>query len=275
MRGFLRTCALLLLPSLLPCGAFASGRGPDPPPGPAKGTNKSGSPERQQLAWDQGFDLPPGSHLRFEKVDQSNDPAGHAVRYRVFADAAQLSTPYVLGVWRIGNDLDNLEVLSESAYVNRKGLVLNNLPNPGQQDSVALTDGSELEISANVAKGEPVRVILRSQDWKTMIGGTIVPFPIESTSKNCRLRALLAEPEARAVLLYADGFPSNSILTVESNAPGAAGAKIYTDAKGHGSLIEEPRLNGQSAGTITETVRVPACAVTVNVPWGVGSSSPM
>jgi hypothetical protein len=271
MRGLLRVCALLLPSSFLLCAAFAAGPGADPLPGQGKGPNKSGSPERQQIAWDQGFELPPGSHLRFEKVDPSNDPAEHTVRYRVFADAAQLGTPYVLGVWHIGTDLDNLEIVSESAYVNRKGLVMNNLPNPGQQDSAALTDGSELDVTANVAKGEPVRVILRSQDWKTMIGGTIVPLPIEAANKNCKLRALLAEPEARAVLLYADGFPPNSILTVESNAPGPAGAKIYTDAKGYGSLIEEPRLKGQGSGTITETVRVPACAVTLSIPWGAGS----
>jgi hypothetical protein len=274
MRGLLRLCAPLLLSSLLPSAALAAGPGPDPP-GQGKGANKAGSPERQQIAWDQGFDLPPGSHLRFERVDQSSDPAGHTVRYRVFADAAQIGTPYVLGVWHIGTDLDNLEIVSESAYVNRKGLVLGNLPNPGQQDSAALTDGSELDVTASVAKGEPVRVILRSQDWKTMIGGTIVPFPIEAANKNCRLRALLAEPEARAVLLYADGFPPSSILTVESNAAGAAGAKIYTDARGHGSLIEEPRLSGQDSGTVNETVRVPACAVTLSVPWGRGSSAPM
>lgn len=228
------------------------------------------------MLWDQGFDLPPGSHLRFVKIGETASDVGHLLRYRIFADAAEEGIPYVLGVWRIGTDLEDLQILTESAFVNRKGLVMNNPPNPAQQDATELTDGSETVVDVKAAKGEPVRFVLRTQDSKTMIGGTLVPFPIESTDESCRLRALLADPEANSILLYADGFPPNAVLTVHNVSQGVVQEqKIYTDAKGHGAGIVSPRIKGVDSGTATETLQGGACKVTLSVPWGEGSFHPM
>jgi hypothetical protein len=277
MWGSLRHCAppLLLLAIALACASFRADAA-DFSNSAGGNLGKHPSAERYQMLWDQGFDLPPGSHLRFVKVGETGSDVGHLLRYRIFADAAQEGVPYVLAVWRIGTDLEELQILSESAYVNRKGLVLNNPPNPGQQDATELTDGSEAVVDIKAAKGEPVRFVLRTQDSKTMIGGTLVPFPFESTDKSCRLRALLADPEANAVLLYADGFLPNSVLTVQSDSQGASHQQtIYTDAKGHGSAIDALHVKGMDAGTATETIRAGGCTVSVSVPWGEGSFHPM
>jgi hypothetical protein len=278
MRSLLRLSRLpLLLFSILLAPAVHSAlAAANPRTGAGDGIGKSVSVVRYQMLWDQGFDLPPGSHLRFVKVGETGSDVGHLLRYRIFADAAQQGVPYVLGVWRIGTDLDDLQILSESAYVNRKGLVMNNPPNPSQQDATELTDGSETVVDVKAAKGEPVRFVLRTQDSTTMIGGTLVPFPIESADKSCRLRALLADPDANSVLLYADGFPANSVLTVQSDSQGATHQRtIYADAKGHGSAIDALHVKGVDSGTATETIRANGCTVSVSVPWGVGSFHPM
>jgi hypothetical protein len=274
MRGTLRLCAppLSFLAIALACASSdASAAGLS-----SSGGSKHPSTERYQMLWDQGFDLPPGSHLRFVKVGETPSDVGHLLRYRIFADAAEQGVPYVLGVWRIGTDLEDLQVLSESAYVNRKGLVMNNPPNPSQQDATELPDGSETVVDVKAATGEPVRFVLRTQDSKTMVAGTLVPFPIEATDKTCRLRALLADPDANSVLLYADGFPPNSVLTVQSSSEGAShNDTMYTDAKGHGSAIDAPHVKGVDGGTVTESIRANGCAVSVSVPWGAGSFHPM
>jgi hypothetical protein len=277
MRGLLRLGVLPLLLLAIPflsAGGAAAGNPPNPAgSGPDK---RPTTLERYQMLWDQGFDLPAGSHLRFVKIGEAGSDVGHLLRYRIFADAGQEGVPYVLGVWRIGTDLEDLQILSESAYVNRKGLVLNNPPNPGQQDATELNDGSEAVVDIKAAKGEPVRFVLRTQDSKTMIGGTLVPFPIESTDKACKLRALLADPAANAVLLYADGFPANSVLTVQSDSQGVTHQRtIYTDGKGHGSAIDAPHIKGMDGGTATEAIRASGCTVSVSVPWGEGNFHPM
>ncbi len=277
MRGSLRFCAppLLFLAIALACASSQAGAATFPDSG-GSGYGKSPSTVRYQMLWDQGFDLPPGSHLRFVKVGEMGSDVGHLLRYRIFADAGEQGVPYVLGVWRIGTEIDDLQILSESAYVNRKGLVMNNPPNPAQQDVTELTDGSETVVDVKAAKGEPVRFVLRTQDSKTMIGGTLVPFPIEATDKTCKLRALLADPEANSVLLYADGFPSNAVLMVQNVSQGVVQEqKFYTDAKGHGAGIVSPRIKGADSGTATETLQGGACKVTLGVPWGEGSFHPM
>lgn len=275
MRGPIRLCALTLL---FAAGSLAgNGRNAVTAASPAADRpQKQISTEKYQLLWDRGFELPPGLHLRFTKIGASPGPQGTTVRYRVYADAAQQGTPYTFSEWRIGTDLDDLQVISESAYVNRKRLVLNNLPNPGQQDTDSLTDGSELDVSFTAAKGEPVRFVLRTGNSKTMIGGTLVPFPIESTDHGCKLSALLADPAANSVLLYADGFPPNSDITFESASGGAPQQRtVHTDAYGQASAIDQPHGNGADSGTATEAVQTKNCKVSVNVPWGKGSYKPM
>jgi hypothetical protein len=273
MRRPLPLCALAL-PFLAVQLADIAHAAPSPPQD--NSTHKSASPEHSQIIWDQGFQLPPGAHLRFVKSDETNGADGHVMHYRIYADGAERGVPYVLGVWRVGTDVDALQVLTETAYVNHKGLLLTNPPNPGQQDADALNDGSEVEVGIKAAQGEPVRFLLRSDDWKTMIGGTLVPFPITAADKGCKLTAMLSQPDGTSVLFYVDGFPPNTVLAAQSASQGAPqNRKIYTDTKGHGSLFDAPQARGADSGTLTETVHANGCTVAVSVPWSKGAYHPM
>ena len=73
-----------------------------------------------QVSWDLSFGKPAGPRLRFVKISSPDTGATDLTRYRVFADGAQEKTPYIFAVWKIGTYLDNLQVLSSGAYVNRK-----------------------------------------------------------------------------------------------------------------------------------------------------------
>jgi hypothetical protein len=271
-----RAIAAPLLALLLAAAAPQTAPAADPPQKTDRAASRLASPVRAQMLWDQGFELPPGSHLRFAKVDETPAPQGHTLHYRVFANAAQMGTAYTLSMWRIGTDIDDLEVITETAYVNRHGLLLRNVPNPSQQDADSLTDGSELDVTVQAARGEPIRFVLRSPDSKTMIGGTLVPYPIAAADKSCKLSALLGDPDANAVLFYADGFPPNSDLTVISVSQGATQQKtIRSDPKGHAGLIDLPHVKNADSGTVTETLRAGSCSVSVDVPWGRGGYHPL
>ena len=268
MRGLRRFFPLNLPPLLVlkfAAFAFVSRAAAQPPQHSDHAPAKPASTERSQMLWDQGFQLPPGSHLRFAEVQATGGPGAHTLRYRVYADAAQMGTPYVLAVWRIGTAIDDLEVLSESAYVNRRGLVLANLPNPGQVESDALNDGSELDVTFRASEGEPVRFILRSQDWKTMIGGTIVPYPIAATNKTCKLSALKSDPDGHSLLIYLDGFPANADVALDD---GTHPRTVHTDAHGQAGSVETP---GSGSGSLTESAKSSACTVSLAVPYGKGS----
>lgn len=225
-----------------------------------------------QEAWDAGFGNPSGPRLRFVKFDEFNRPDGHFTRYRVYAEGAQEGRPYIFAVLKIGTLPENVQILSSAAFVNRKGLLLTRKPNREEADSEAVGEGVEFDIGIQAANGEPVRFLLRSRDNKVMIPGTLVPFPIESTDKGCRVAALLAAPEGNAALIYADGFPPNSEIEVEGDSAGELKeSKHHIDAMGHGVFVELPYVLGKEAGVLKDTLSTKDSTVSVTVPWGKGS----
>ena len=225
-----------------------------------------------QEAWDAGFKNPSGPRLRFVKFDEFSRPDGHFTRYRVYTEGAKEGTPYIFAVLKIGTLPENVQILSSTAFVNRKGLLLTRKPTQDEENRVTVGEGVEFDVGIQAANGEPLRFLLRSRDNKVMIPGTLVPFPIESLDKGCRLAALLAAPEGNAVLIYADGFPPDSEVEVESNSAGEhMESKHQIDAKGHGMFVELPYVLGKEAGELKDTLSSKNCAVSVAVPWGKGS----
>jgi hypothetical protein len=225
-----------------------------------------------QVFWDAGLNNPSGPRLRFSKLGEFTRPDGHFFRYRVYADGVKEGTPYIFAVWRIGSSVEDLQVLSSTAYVNRKGLLLLNNPKPGQEDSETVADGSEFDVGVKVAKGEPVRFVLRDNKTNMIVPGTLVPFPIESIDKGCKLTALLAAPEGNAVLIYGDGFPPNSVVVVQSNSANELKeSKHSVDAKGQFRFVDLPYVLGKEAGVLKNSISTKDCSVSVEIPWGKGS----
>jgi len=225
-----------------------------------------------QVVWDSGFNRPNGPRLQFAQFAELATPDGHLARYRIYAPGAPEDTPYILAAWKIGASLDDLEVLSSAVYVNRKGLLLNRQPAAAEQDSETLADDVEFELSAQAADGEPLRLVLRSPDNKIMIPGTLVPFPIESADKSCKLTALLATSEGQAILLYGDGFPPNAQVVEDNDSSGELKHSTKpADANGHVQFVALPYVIGKTAGVLKDTLSTKDCSVTVSIPWGAGS----
>lgn len=122
-----------------------------------------------------------------------------------------------------------------------------------------------MDVTFQAAKAEPVRFVLHSQDWKTMIGGTIVPYPITAVNRNCKLSALLADPDGKSLLIYLDGFPANQDVNLEN---GPQQHQVHTDAHGQASTVE---TTGSNAGTMTVSAKANTCAVSLSIPVGKGS----
>lgn len=225
-----------------------------------------------QVAWDNGLNNPTGPRLRFVKFSDLTGADGHFTAYRLYAEGAQEGTPYVFAVWKIGAYLKDLKVISSSAYVNRRGLLLTRKPAKDEEDSESVGGHDEFDVDVQAANGEPIRFILRSKDDKIIIPGTLVPFPIESQVRTCKLQALLAVPEGQAILIYGDGFPPNSEVEVNGNSAGELKkSESAVDAKGHLKIVELPFVAGKDSGSFKETVSAEGCATSVEIPWGKGT----
>jgi hypothetical protein len=225
-----------------------------------------------QAVWDDGFNHPNGPRLRFAKVDEVTRPEGQFTRYRIYASGVPEGEPYILSAWTIGKKLDDLNVLSNAVYVNRKGLLLTRRPNSNEEDSDTVGQDAEYDLGVQAADGEPLRFVVRSPDNKVLVPGTLVPFPIISTDKACKLSALLASPDAEAIFVLGDGFAPNTDVLVQTNSEGESKvSKHAVDANGHLQFVELPYVADKEEGTLNDTISTTYCTVSVNLPWGKGT----
>jgi len=274
MPGPPRFCFPVLLPLVLSLALH--GQAPSQPAASAGHTSQLPPKVEQmlktQIAWDNGLNNPTGPRLRFAKVDEVTRPEGHFIRYRIYAAGVPEGTQYILAAWTIGKDLADLNVLSSAVYVNRKGLLLTRKPNADEEDRDTVSPDAEYDLGVQAADGEPLRLVLRSPDNKILVPGTLVPFPVESIDRGCRLSALLATPDAEAILIEGDGFQPNSQVFLQSNsADEQRQSQKPVDAKGHIDFVDLPYVAGKDAGTLNDTISTKSCLVSITIPWGRGT----
>src|SRR6185312_8382633 len=167
-----------------------------------------------QVQWDAGLTDPTRPRLEFVKSKEFNRTDGHFTRFRVFARGVPEGKQYALAIWKIGTPIQNLQVMPSPAYVNHKGLLLTRKPNADQEEIESAEQDLEFDVGVQAANGEPIRFALLGKNSKVIASGTLVPYPLESLDKGCRLSALLSAPEANIVLVTADGFAPNTDLEV-------------------------------------------------------------
>jgi len=225
---------------------------------------------------DSGFDKPTGSHLRFAKAEETTFRGKPFVTYRVYVEGARLDGSYILAYLKNGSALSDIQILSDKVYVNHRGLLLASKPSGALAEAETAAEADEIRVAMGpMAKGEPARLVLRSKDNKILISGTLLKHPIESLDNGCKLSALIAAPEANAVLVYAEGFPPNLNLTMHSTSAGEVREISFkTSDRGRAATIELPYVTGKDSGAVTETIKTDKCTVSVEIPWGKGSYQP-
>jgi hypothetical protein len=216
---------------------------------------------------------PEGLGIRFQKIQENQQPTGRSFQYRLLMPGAPEKEKYTLTVWRIGADMKDTPA---PVYTNAKGLLMWHLPTAEQEEKDSLDKADEVEIDLKAARGEPIRYMLRSQDGRLFFPGTIVPFPIESKDGNCRLEVRLAFPEGQAMLVYADGLPPGAQVPMHMASEGQThDSKMKANAQGHAVSVVSPAVPGTNAGVAKISVALPGCSVAVDVPWGDGSYRPL
>jgi len=231
---------------------------------------------RTQVVMDSGFDKPAGTKLRFSEIGDTTVKGETFTRYRIYAVGAPIDTPLILAYWKNGTAPSEVQILSNKAYVNRKGLLLVTKPDGELMDRETAEEKDELRVAlGKMASGEPARFVVRSKDSLTMIAGTLVKHPLESESKGCKLSALISAPEANAILVYGDGFaPLSNLIMKSTSADEAREIHVHTDSHGHLATVELPYVVGKEAGVVTESITTPECSVSISIPWGKDSYKP-
>ncbi len=224
----------------------------------------------RQIRWDtpRAGDLDPqGLRLRFEKIDDQATPAAGPARYRVFADGAPENKVYTLGIWLVGKELS---YGTQDIYTNSQGLVMIHRPTDAQETSFK-APGDELDVMPEAGTAEPIRYILSSKDQQLSIEGTLVPHPVIARDQGCSLEVRIAEPNASAVLLIADGFPGQTKIPLVLESEGEnASLTMMTDSGGHAAVVDFPSVLGKAQGTLKATAEGSNCLPSIRLPWGAG-----
>ncbi|MGD0831106.1 MAG: hypothetical protein ABR907_09200 [Terracidiphilus sp.] len=224
-----------------------------------------------QALWDNaaGVFNPSGLHLRFEKIDEPA-LAGGAVRYRIFAEGAPENKVYAFDTWTIYKPIS---ADSRNIYVNGQGLLMTHRPKPEQESSIRAGD-DEFDVQLTPVSAEPVRFELNSMDGQLKVFGTVVPEPVMQDDQGCRIEARIAQPNASAVLIVADGFPAKTkIPLVLQSEGGTLSETLITDADGHATMGVFPFLKGMTHGILKASAEGPGCLPFVVLPWGAAATS--
>jgi hypothetical protein len=221
----------------------------------------------RQIRWDTrlaGDQNPEGLRLRFERI-ATQGAATEPAQYRVFAEGAPENKVYNVGVWLIGK---TLLYRRQNIYVNGQGLLLQQRPTVEQESSFTVP-GEELILTPEAGNAEPVRYLLSSVDDQLSIMGTLVPHPVFGQDQECRLEARMAEPDASAILIAADGFPADTRLSLVLESEGKnAHLNLTTDESGHAEVADFPTVPGKTQGSLLITAEGTDCLPAVRLPWG-------
>jgi hypothetical protein len=230
----------------------------------------------RQARWDEagsgGLNLtdprfnPSGVRLSFVKVDEQATQGGRqATRYRILAEGTPENKVFAFGTWTLANAVST-DI--RDIYVNGQGLLLLHPPTPEQEMSFKAVD-DELHIMPVTEIAEPVRYLFTGRDRQLVVYGTLVPHPVISVDKGCRLEVRIAQPDATAVLIIADRFPEKARIPLVLESEGVSASEMLTtNADGRAAMAVFPYVPGKAQGMLKASAEGPGCLPSVLLQWG-------
>jgi hypothetical protein len=204
--------------------------------------------------------------LIFEKIDEQETQGGQAAtRYRMRAEGAPENKVFSFGTWPIHT---TFSTDIRDIYVNGQGLLMIHPPTPEQELSFK-AGNDELDIMPVTVIAEPVRYLFSGRDRQLSIYGTLVPHPVISVDKGCRLEVRIAQPDAKAVLIIADRFPAKDRIPLVLESEGVSTSEMLNmNTDGHAVMAVFPYVPGRSQGMLKATAEGPGCLPSVLLQWG-------
>ena len=124
-------------------------------------------------------------------------------------------------------------------------------------------------VTATVAKGEAVRVALIADDKKHVAAVSLVPFPIASEDRGCKLEVVRGAKNNELVLVEGDGFAKATNFNAGSESFGEKhplGAN--PTAAGHFVVAMTPWVTGHDEGDTVIYAQTDSCSPTLSFHWG-------
>lgn len=214
----------------------------------------------------------PGASLVLVDKGHKSTPEGTQLTFALHATGFKPGDSIKLFRWPLNA---SVKQLATGLTVDSSGQVI--CPEISQGNCLAsMQPGDPVEVKDIAARGEPLRVAIGTPDAKKHAQTTIIPFPLEGTSKACKLEVILGAKNASLVLLEGAGFPASSKVELHIVSYGQD-HPVTTTTSAHGGLIVAvlPEINGHTSGKTTISYQGSSCSPSISFPWGKGSYHPL
>jgi hypothetical protein len=219
----------------------------------------------QQYAWDLSAATAVTRLILKEKSRKKTDQRT-VITYDVSAPGLPTDQHYTLIAWPLNRGIEPV----------RSGITLTadgKLSCTGKTQADCKPDTDPIiDIAVQVAKGEPKRFGLISDDQKAKALGSVVPFPIIGKDAGCSLEVLLGTPDGDVVMIKGSGFAPNTSVPISSDSAGEVVTGTWkVDDKGNLMSSVLPQVRGKTSGDTTILVKAPGCSPKVTFHWGKNS----
>jgi hypothetical protein len=222
----------------------------------------------QQARWNtlHGNRNPNILRLRFAKIGEQPSQGGRvAERYRIYVEGASENKVFAFVYYSLNGDPSRSV---GDLYVNSQGLLMIHKPRP-EQEAIIEAPNDEFVFMPVTDIAEPVRFLFTSMDMQLQIFDTLVPHPMVAEDQGCKLEVRIAQPDTKAVLVLADGFPAKSKIPLLLESEGETIVQeMITDFNGHAVVADFPYVLGKTQGNLKATAEGPHCVPSVALPWG-------
>jgi hypothetical protein len=229
--------------------------------------------------------IPPGVSTEAKEIYRRGTPGRDLqVRYYIYVKGVPPDSVFRQLQWPV--DQEKPTAALSGITLNADGLMICAGRTPGQCHNGDKLDAPIQFTMQKPLKGEPRRFIFFSPGIRIPI--SIVPDPVQSEDKSCKLNVIRLSAKFELALIEASGFPTTSDVRMRTSAGGepgviakidesgktstadkSAGLAVKTDGKG---TIQTTVLNNTTKtpmGTETVEVTAPGCSPKVSYEWGV------
>jgi len=234
------------------------------------GANDATETELQKTAeatirWDQSST--PGVKADVELVKKSEVNGQANVEYRLKITGAPPTDRYVLIGWPI--TFTNSVFMMDGLSVAKDGTV--GCPADSYGTCAQRIKGKELLLTYQPGLGEIFRHALISDDKKSKIFFSFVPFPIVEKDKACSLEVVELKPGFGLVLVRGRGFqPGEHIQFHSDSYQDVHNAAVTADQQGRFEAPYTPWVKGRTMGESHISATAKSCAPKISFNWGAG-----
>jgi hypothetical protein len=207
----------------------------------------------------------PGMSLTLKETGRTKTDAGTQITYQLTGAGFTPDTKLTLLRWPLNQ---NVAPVMDGIVIDSTGTAVCAGPDAGSCGKT-MKANAPVEVTTTVAKGEAVRVALVAPDKKHGAAVSVVPFPLESEDKGCKLEVIRGSKDDELVLIEGDGFGSAANFNAGTESFGEKrpiGAK--PNAQGHFVVAMTPWVTGHDNGDTVIYAQTDTCSPTLSFHWG-------